>query len=273
MENNRMIKILDHTNELQLSLMLQYLAWDSKLLGVNSFRLQIMKYNPSLESIQLQQLQQTLIYLLNEPEIQFVYCRLNADDILIIQQLEKFGFYMVDNLITFHKKIMNPAAAGIIRIQSSIRIVTLEDLPAVRKLHSNFTMGRFHYDPQIPNLLSSKVYDDWIHNSITGNRADQVFVHENEEGRITGFISCILSKDSKGELYGVIDLITVSSEFQGRGVGVALLEKSFEYFTSKQVAYVNVGTQGGNKAAISLYQKFGFRVYSIDISFHYWSNI
>lgn len=58
---------------------------------------------------------------------------------------------------------------------------------------------------------------------------------------------------------GHITNIAVLPEMRQRGVGKALLEKLIEYAVNKKLVFLTLEVRVSNKAAISLYEKCGFK--------------
>lgn len=60
----------------------------------------------------------------------------------------------------------------------------------------------------------------------------------------------------------------VLKEFQGRHYGTKLMQKLVEEFGSMRVQNVNLVVQKTNKIAISLYEKFGFKLFEEDSNYY-----
>jgi ribosomal protein S18 acetylase RimI-like enzyme len=60
----------------------------------------------------------------------------------------------------------------------------------------------------------------------------------------------------------------VLKEFQGRHFGTKLMQKLIEEFRSMEIKCVSLIVQNTNKIAISLYEKFGFKVYEEDPDYY-----
>ena len=63
----------------------------------------------------------------------------------------------------------------------------------------------------------------------------------------------------KGIFPSYITNIAVLPEMRQRGVGKALLEKLIEYAVNKKLVFLTLEVRVSNKAAISLYEKCGFK--------------
>ena len=103
---------------------------------------------------------------------------------------------------------------------------------------------------------------DWIRNSC-GGRADAVLIyHENDVPK--GFIACNI-KGNKG----LIDLIAVSEDARGKGIGKKLVSSSLRWFKDK-VNHVEVNTEAINYPSLKMYQNNGFKVEWVGANLDYW---
>ena len=93
-------------------------------------------------------------------------------------------------------------------------------------------------------------------------RSDVNFVIELED-QIVGFISCLQETNS-----ATIDLIGVSTEAQGKGIGTVLVKAVISHYTNS-VSSIKVGTQLNNEASIGLYNSTGFKKVDEAITFHW----
>jgi len=71
-----------------------------------------------------------------------------------------------------------------------------------------------------------------------------------KDGQLAGYIAAKKEADQ-----GIIKLIHVLPEFQGQGVGSALLNQVLKWLKSKEIV---LQVAKSNQKAISFYQKFGF---------------
>lgn len=78
------------------------------------------------------------------------------------------------------------------------------------------------------------------------------FFTAREDGRIIGYISAEIILDE-----GYIMNIAVKPEFQGRGVGKALVRHMIEHFKN-DLKFITLEVRTSNVVAISLYKKMGF---------------
>ena len=125
----------------------------------------------------------------------------------------------------------------------------------------SFSLDRFHSDPRISKGLANKIKSRWISENLSGKRNSVTLVYRNsKDSKVLAFSSLLINNDSI-----VIDLIAVSSNFRGNGIGSELVKAS-QSIASKRNLPLRVGTQEENHAN-ELYRNNGFKL--IDETFVY----
>jgi ribosomal protein S18 acetylase RimI-like enzyme len=94
-----------------------------------------------------------------------------------------------------------------------------------------------------------------------------VFVAEID-GDATGYVTCHLDRASN---QGSIGLIAVSGQTREKGLGRELVLTALGWCCRHGSSEVSVVTQGANVAAQRLFQRCGFRTYSMGLWFHRWT--
>lgn len=189
--------------------------------------------------------------------------RIPASRAYAVQSLEHAGFYFVDTHVSLIARIPPSAVARPTGSKLLLRRATLDDLPEIQCLGSTlFPLSRFFTDQALPRAEAAEVLRIWIENDVRG-RADAVLIVRGEVGQLVGYVACLCQADGSTE----IDLIGVDASARGRGVGRFLVEGVFQLYSEK-TATVRVTTQGGNSAALRLYQSCGFQVESVDVTLH-----
>ena len=126
-------------------------------------------------------------------------------------------------------------------------------------------LSRFSRDPRIPTEKSQEMYRLWIRKQLRHDDAGEVLiVLENQ--KIAGMVS--VSEDD-GEC--VIGLVAVDEGFRGRGIGSRLLESVDQWCQLNGINSVRVATQGFNDAAIRLYKRSGYALFSRSFIYHLWA--
>jgi dTDP-4-amino-4,6-dideoxy-D-galactose acyltransferase len=235
----------------------QFLEWDSAFFGRRIARLKESELTPE-ELASVNQWCET-------HKIDCLYYLAEAADVESIHAVEEAGFRCVDIRVTLEKQMRDIQGTGGKEVVSAIRQSQPEDIPALRAIaKTGFRITRFYNDPNFPPELCDYLYETWIENSCLADReAVLVAVRATQP---VGFVTCSLTDNASG----IIGLIGVREDFQGKGLGTELLEASFSWFINQGVGCVKVVTQGQNLAALRLYQKRGFFINSMQLWFHKW---
>ena len=258
--------------------------WDSDILGVQVARLRLFTDSVPTHRDERVRMHDVLDKLLDPLEqhaqnmnVDVMFTRVDVRDIHLCQALECRGFRLMDSIATFYRELSPSSDHGdfLDMSEMTVRPSTCDDVPAIQRIaETAFKQGHFHNDPHIPSHCAREVYAQWALNSCRG-RADAVLVAElsKEPGIPCGFITCGIdgiSADKTGKPQGVIGLVAVEPESQGRGTGRALVKAALSWFVRKGTHGVEVGTQLGNMAAIRTYQSLGFRCVAFAHTFHKW---
>ncbi|MCG2722434.1 MAG: GNAT family N-acetyltransferase [Thermodesulfovibrionales bacterium] len=194
-----------------------------------------------------------------EEKFQYILCRLKAMDTGHIRVLESLGFYLTDIGVTWAIQSKTYTVMVSPNNTVDIRIATPEDIRPLKKIAGTlFRTSRFYHDPFFSKSEAKNLYQTWIENSITGSAADIVFCISG-----TGFITCKKKNKSTGQ----IPLIGIKKDFQGKGMGKALIITALQWFSKQQIKSITVRTQFYNIGAINFYRKLGFSIKEYDIIF------
>lgn len=154
----------------------------------------------------------------------------------------------------------------------------LIDLACVAGRHS-----RFRRDPAFTPSQFRAMYSTWIHNSLTGEVADQVFVARSKttetddgdgipvkkQGAIKGLITVKACSDDNTNV--AIGLLAVSPMHQRQGVGSALMAKAVAWAKSLGASKLTVKTQAENRKAMTFYASLGYTTVGPPVKmYHIW---
>ena len=168
-------------------------------------------------------------------------------------------FRKIEHLIYF-ERTLNPSDQ--LDLPSNTRLAINDDVHACSKIAGNcFNKDRYHADQHLDDRIADHSKYTWAKNNILG-RCDTNFIVELED-QIVGFISCLRETTT-----AVIDLIGVTCEAQGKGIGTLLVKTAISHY-AKQVSSIKVGTQKSNTASIKLYGAAGFIKIDEAITFHW----
>lgn len=147
------------------------------------------------------------------------------------------------------------------RVYSAKTGNNIELEPYYKKL-LEFRYSRFFTDSKLVDLGSKNIYSSWVKNSFYKN--DKYFAYYKYSD--LGFaLYSYLDKTC------IIELIAVSEDYKGSGVGTDILKAIESDACNKNMKQIKVGTQLANLSAINLYIKNGFRIKEFYKIYHFWN--
>jgi len=239
------------------------LDWDSKQIGMNVATINIV--HGRTQDI-LKELVDCVLSSCRQLNFNYVTIRTQSDNYPLIHSSEESGFILLDTLLTFSydmRQLTNSPS------EENIRPAQASDIPFLKNIaRSAFRHDRFHADPLIKKDRADELHGVWVENSCKGVAADVVLVSEYN-GELAGFITCKIDVNSREFLnksIGSIVLIATSQNYKRQGIASSLLKGAMQWFKSKAVDFVEVGTQTNNIAAARLYLSNGFKLVNSTIT-------
>lgn len=234
--------------------MIHELRWDSNLLKKKIGELKVSSGSG-------RQIQAALLKA-KAAGFQYIICRIKSQKQNLIQQLELSGFCLSDIGVTWAIK-----TETFLSLQKdersfqrySIKTAGLRDITGLQKLvKSLFLDSRFYNERFFSKKEADYLYQAWIENSVKGDAADIVlFIHD------IGFVTCRKTSHRKGD----IPLIGIRKDYQGKRIGIILMNKAMDWFKDEGVALVSVRTQMKNLQGMNFYRKSGFYIKGYDLVF------
>lgn len=231
----------------------QFLEWDSQFFGKRIARLQgnLLTVDTVLQAEAW----------CREQRVDCLYFLAGADDPQTIRLAEEHDFHFVDVRLTFEHPLNKQVD---FHVHPAIRLAQPGDLEQLKQIaRGSYRVTRFYFDQNFNPTDADRLYETWIEKSCSGY-AQAVLVYA-EEGRIQGFVSCHVDGN-----HGQIGLVGVAESARGKGVGVAAVQHSLNWFAGQGVTTVEVVTQGRNIAAQRLYQRCGFLTGKMELWYHRW---
>lgn len=136
---------------------------------------------------------------------------------------------------------------------------------AVLLAQKSFVHSRFLNDPHLSKELAEQLYKNWVSSSF--GREDKFFAVCREAGKTLGFI---LFREAPTEQSAVVELIAVSGERRGEGVGSALMRSLDAHCVKRRLTSIRLGTQADNRGALNFYHKNGFCNHCVSYIYHLW---
>jgi ribosomal protein S18 acetylase RimI-like enzyme len=128
---------------------------------------------------------------------------------------------------------------------------------------TRFQASRFFSDDGFDNARVEDMYAAWLARGLREDDGWVTLVTLDE----LGFIVCELRKPT---CEGLISLIAVAPEVEGRGIGGSLVEGAGKIFAESSMRTAKVITQGSNIAAQRLYHAHGYRTTRVSFWLHWW---
>jgi dTDP-4-amino-4,6-dideoxy-D-galactose acyltransferase len=235
---------------------IQYLAWDSKFWGY--------KVGKIIYDVFSKELLKDIIYNARKEGFVLLYAFIDPHNSSTNQFFLENNGLLVDEKITYVK---NLAAAQIFADDNKC-IISYKNRPLTKNLADLAiqagTYSRFRLDPHFVYGEYKHLYTKWIENSLNGIISDDVFVYLQDNKEV-GFITLSMKQERAD-----IGLLSVNTEFQGRGIGTALIITAEEEAIAMDKKIIQVVTQKNNIPACHLYEKCGFKKERIENVYHFW---
>lgn len=184
----------------------------------------------------------------------FFYVKLDAHRVAAVATLERSGFAVVDTNVTLkwsgHQLPIGGEGGVRVMVAEPRHFGEMQDIAA-----RCFRYSRFHLDPLFPDETANFLKRKWIENYCLGARGSALYVATVGEVP-AGFLAVIETED--GGRNAAIDLVGVAPDFQGRGVGTALVSHFLGQWHSR-AGRLLVGTQVANVRSMAFYEQQGFR--------------
>lgn len=268
-------KVLTHYDDVLGVIVAEKSIWDTEHFGFGVGKIKHMAVSDILGVRKALSARETLIKAclawMKQSKVKCVMARLDLDNALDIAVYEQNGFQLADVLLTFHLKASSlnrspdSQSRGLITIRSS---QVEDEITLMEIARAAFKNDHFHRDFHFPKFKSDELFARWVYNCCHG-LADMVLVATKENEETIGFITCKIEQLGQESKYGVIDLVAVSPQCQGKGVGTLLLREAVRWF-AENAESIFVGTQANNMSSVRTYGKVGFKVVRTQLTFHKW---
>lgn len=191
--------------------------------------------------------------------VRLMFCRL-PEGSLVVEPLLMVGFRQVETLITY-EAVVPPTPAAFPRSVELARASDLEDCAMIAR--GSFTWDRYHQDADIPRSVGDRIKEQWVRNAFAG-RADHILVIRTATGRVGGFLLLL-----RQQSVGIVDLVAVTPECRGQGLGKALLLGALATLADTPAEVLRAGTQEANGSSAAMYLGSGFRPVAKQFTFHW----
>jgi dTDP-4-amino-4,6-dideoxy-D-galactose acyltransferase len=126
--------------------------------------------------------------------------------------------------------------------------------------------SRFAVDSRIEKERHESLYTIWLERSLRRELADEVLVaYAKNSSEPIGIVTLLKNRN-----IGSVELIAVSTEHRGRGIGKKLMQAGEQWMRDQGCSYVRVVTQKDNLPACRLYEQHGYAVVKQEQFYHFW---
>ena len=175
----------------------------------------------------------------------------NSKDTVMRESLESFGMEGIRTYWRMRRTLDAGSKADTSKDKVEIRLVSgREDLEIWWALHQDAFSKHFGFAPRPMEL--------WIEQTTSAGTMDPdgCFL-AFYEGEPAGYVQ--MANANYHLNGGYVDLIGVSHEFQGRGLGQVLLQHAINYSVDQGREFIELNVDTGNESgALKLYEKLGF---------------
>lgn len=191
--------------------------------------------------------------------VRLMFCR-QPEGSPAVEPLRMIGFRQVETLITYEAAVP-PTAVAFPRSVEQAQARDLEDCAMIAR--GSFTWDRYHQDADIPRSVGDRIKEQWVRNAFAG-RADHILVTRTATGTVGGFLLLL-----RQQSIGVVDLVAVTPECRGQGLGKALLLGALATLADTPAEVLRAGTQETNGSSAAMYLGSGFRPVAKQFTFHW----
>lgn len=177
--------------------------------------------------------------------------RIDQRDQIAVDRAVADGYRFIG---TIHSYEMPTGSAFEIRLAKSDDLCACKAIAVTELRHS-----RLYADETIPFEFAQEVYRQRIARAFDETTVFVAEISVDDGSRIAGF--CTLADNT-------IDLIAVNGEYQGLGIGTALVGRCRAKCRKDGHNTLHVATQGSNRQARSFYERCGFERTKILQDFH-----
>ena len=245
------------------------LEWDSNFFAVPSGRLEGLFFastDPKPLETRLKLMQQ-MTAMAKTTGLDFLDCRIRADNLYLKEALENSGFFLCDELSVYQTEL----TTGPENTQPGTKEPPEWDKLAafLERCLADMEWGRVFQDPNISRAMAQKFYlQACRHYLAEGAHITTIEENDTLVGAAIGVIDAGIFQQT-GRRYGVLWFITVDPAYRGQGFGKRLFEKFKQEFSGR-AELLEIGTQSANAAANRIYLSAGCSPLARVMTFHRW---
>ncbi len=264
--------VLAEHDDHQAAVVLRALEWDSQFFGVPMGRIDYVFRSEGADATLLGDALTGCHEACRDQNIKHLTARVDVADTIAIGLLEAHGYRLMDALVTYiyHPRRHAPADDRDMGVPRPYRPEDADQIVEIAREAYRGFRGRFHLDPHVPDDRCDDFYIEWARQICGGKMGDKVFVSENGEGQVQGFLG-----STKREPVSTIGGV----EIYGGGLGACRRETPGAYagliragiaWAHDRGAVVECQTQNFNFSTIRVYEAVGCQYTRAEYTFHAW---
>jgi ribosomal protein S18 acetylase RimI-like enzyme len=236
--------------------LIEPLSWDTEFFGLPVGRVR--------EGVNTQTLA-SAVEQADAAQLDCLYLLAAAEDAELIDLAQRHGFRVRDVRLELERSVFRERPVSPrVEATAGVRRASPSDLLRLEPIARERLRGtRFFADPGFPLARCSELYGAWLRRGLQGAPERVTLMLEDA----SGFLVCRLDPDAGS---GAIELVAVSEEASGRGVGARLLSAVEALLSEASLERATVVTQACNIAAQRLYQRHGYRTCGAHTWLHRW---
>jgi ribosomal protein S18 acetylase RimI-like enzyme len=244
-----------------LKIIIKYLDWDSKQLGIHCGLINTTHVRDHSEVERTFNSIKTLID--QNKSIEFLTIKLSQNYITKIGDFVNIGASLIDSELTFLFPRGERKKDDIIIGDYSLDFCDKVEGEDLFVLAEEMQLSRFFLDSNISKDKAINLWKTSIKNHCEGFADELVVAKHNNQ--LCGIITIKFIDLENINLH----IVGVVREHQGRGLGSLMLNKIINQYAERY--NIHVETQSVNTSAQKLYQKAGFKFHKLKYVLHHWN--
>lgn len=232
--------------------MIEHLPWDSNFLCLEVGGFSASKIETIEKSLEIAK----------SKHYKLIYLFATADCFLADDFLQKYNGKLVDRKVLYSMELADQTIEHYEQTISYTKTEVTDDL--LKLTYECGTFSRFRLDTNFAPEVFTRMYQQWIENSVKGLIADRVYVVKRENETVA-----LVTLKAKNETLQ-IGLLATAVDAQGKGYGKQLINRTKQTAIDLGLKNIEVPTQYVNKQACRFYETCGFKVKCITNIYHFW---
>jgi dTDP-4-amino-4,6-dideoxy-D-galactose acyltransferase len=193
---------------------------------------------------------------------ELVQAKVSTENYTQVSTLNQLGFQLAEGELDFILLVPDKTSCSLTETSETIEVADVSEINNIKAIvGSNFSISRYR-QPWFTVKSRDDFYQLWAEKAVKGT-FDDVCLMVRTGSTIKGFITLKFVKS-----VARVGLISVAPNFQQQGIGKALLHMAVQYCQIHKAKQLFVATQLANRAAASLYSKFGFSINTLSYWFY-----